>query len=146
MTVPSIQAGQRTSQILLSSYLPFLFNWKNDMLQSSGMSSLQDFQRLFVSLLISGFSFFQESRDCYWTQFAVLISSLWFCDSYRLNSSREVRAGNSSTGMQKNYLSTSWRRRHGNGSSRRAGLSKQIQGSVKWKVEREGKGLENVAC
>lgn len=66
----------------------------------------------------------------------ILLSS-YFCDSYWLNSSREARAGNSIIGMQKKYLSASWRRKGGDRSSRGAGLSKQIQGSVKRKG-REG--------
>jgi len=107
------------------------------------MSFSQVLKRFFVSLLVFRFSFFksQGTDTCYVTCFVILLRS-YFCGSCWLNSSREARAGNSSIGMQMKYLSASWMRRGGDKSLKRAGLSKQIQGSVKRKgrVRRKGTG------
>lgn len=100
-----------------------------------------------MSLLTLGFSFFQESRDRHLLldTFVVLLSS-YFCDGYWLNSSREARAGNSSIGMQKKYLSASWIGEVGTGHQEGLDYQSKSRAQLKGKLEREEKALENVVC
>lgn len=138
--VPETETGKRTSQIVLSPN-PNQPPYPTGRMTNFSLLGCPP-QSFLASLLILGFSLFQESRRGLPSaigHISVVLLRSFFCDGCWLNSSREARAEHSSTGMEDKYTSTRWWRRCGNRCLRRTGLSKKIQGSVKRK--REVKGL-----
>lgn len=142
--VPDTETRERTSQILLSPD-PIQPPYLTGRMTSFSLLGYPP-QSFLASLLILGVFFFQKLRRGLPSaigHISVVLPRSFSCDGCQLNSSKEDKAGNSSTGMQDKYPSASWWRRSGDRRLRRTGLSKKIQDSVKRQRKERGKGTDS---